>query len=285
LSYSEITGSGPPLLLITPPGLTLEYWAPLVDRLKGRLTCITYDLRGHGRSPYDPREFTTAGLADDLVDLLKRHGLRSATVCSFSAGAPLALQMLLRHPDRAAGAILVGGHYRADTFHLRLRAAAALWLARAGFGRLIVQWSARYHASGPEHLRRMLRAGTADCRALIRLYRAILRDDLTELLPGVRPPVLLVYGQEDRHMLERYGRRMLRLLPAARLSVVPDADHRVPTRQPDRLADLVERFVREVVSPAAAARADAPGLVEAGARGTGRAATLDDGPAAAPPAP
>lgn len=240
-----MTGSGPPILFITCPGITLEYWLPQVERLRDRFTCITYDLRGHGRSRYDHHAFHTAGLADDLVEILDHAGVQAPLLVGYSAGSSIALQTLLRHPSRAAGAVCVGSYHRINTTYLYVRATAAHWTALAGFSRLISNAVIGSNHVDKQHAAVMRKAARVDCRALAHLYQAALREDMTEVLPLITHPVQLVYGENDRHMLEHYGRPILRLLRNATMTVVPNADHRVPTRQPALFADLVTTFARQ----------------------------------------
>ena len=62
---------------------------------------------------------------------------------------------------------------------------------------------------------------------------------LVPLLPLVRIPVLVVWGEEDQVVPLECGERFARLLPDARLEVVADCGHAVDMEQPEALARLV----------------------------------------------
>lgn len=67
-AYS-VAGDGPPLIMIHGIGARRATFDGMVAGLKDRFTCITYDLRGHGLTPWDGAQFGLDDLVDDLEDL------------------------------------------------------------------------------------------------------------------------------------------------------------------------------------------------------------------------
>ena len=47
----SLEGNGPPLFLIHGIGAARDAWRFIVPKIRSNFTVITYDLRGHGRSP------------------------------------------------------------------------------------------------------------------------------------------------------------------------------------------------------------------------------------------
>ena len=47
----SVEGNGPPLFLIHGIGAARDAWRFIVPKIRSNFTVITYDLRGHGRSP------------------------------------------------------------------------------------------------------------------------------------------------------------------------------------------------------------------------------------------
>ena len=62
--------------------------------------------------------------------------------------------------------------------------------------------------------------------------------------PGFRRPVLIVWGEDDLFFLKRYARRLERDFPDATLEFLQNSRALVPEDRPERLAELVETFVR-----------------------------------------
>jgi proline iminopeptidase len=82
---------------------------PDLDRLADSFRLIYYDQRGRGRSAGQvlPEEVTIASEMDDL-DLVRQHfGLASPALLGHSWGTVLALEYVLRHPERVSHMILM----------------------------------------------------------------------------------------------------------------------------------------------------------------------------------
>ena len=56
VSY-RVEGQGPALYLVHGIGSRQSTWDTLIDGLKDRFTCVSYDLRGHGDSPVPPTPY------------------------------------------------------------------------------------------------------------------------------------------------------------------------------------------------------------------------------------
>ena len=86
--YSEVTGSGPPLVLIPGGGGDAGMYEDAVPVLEGRRTVITYDRRGNSRSPLSNPDapVDAATQADDVIALLDRREVTRAAVFGTAAG-------------------------------------------------------------------------------------------------------------------------------------------------------------------------------------------------------
>ena len=106
--YYEAAGNpnNPPLLIIS--GLT-DYTAKCawqMPALAADFHVITFDNRGAGRSTTPEPGYTMADLADDAAAVLSALGVAAAHVFGFSMGGMVALNLVLRHPERVRGLVL-----------------------------------------------------------------------------------------------------------------------------------------------------------------------------------
>jgi pimeloyl-ACP methyl ester carboxylesterase len=99
----DSTGSGPATVLVHGMGGTT--W-PL-DLLDGRV--VTYDRRGYGQSgaPQPYTQTTVNEHAEDLVALVRAVQAVPAVLVGANFGALVVLDVLLRHPTIARGAVLI----------------------------------------------------------------------------------------------------------------------------------------------------------------------------------
>ena len=99
--YYEIHGSGGTPLLLLHGGLfniDLQF-GEVLPMLAETRQIIATDLQGHGRTGDIDRPLTTAGLASDVVGLLRHLGVDRVDVFGFSVGGAVALYLAIKHPE------------------------------------------------------------------------------------------------------------------------------------------------------------------------------------------
>lgn len=106
--YYEITGSGPPVLLVSGLAGVSSYWDPNVEELARHFTVIRYDHRGTGRTSRPEQPYSIELLADDLVGLMDALGLPKASLVGHSTGGAIGQVIAARHPQRIDRLVLYG---------------------------------------------------------------------------------------------------------------------------------------------------------------------------------
>jgi pimeloyl-ACP methyl ester carboxylesterase len=109
LHYTE-RGDGRPLLVIHGLASDAEAWSSQLDALAGAgARAIAYDRRGYGSSgaPEPYVATTVQEQAQDAAALLERLGALPALLVGDGFGALVALELLVRRPELATGAVLV----------------------------------------------------------------------------------------------------------------------------------------------------------------------------------
>lgn len=109
LSY-EVTGDGPPVLLICGTGQAAAMWpmTGVFDALAGH-TVIAFDNRGIAPSSVPPGPYTVEQLADDAIGLLEHLDVGPVVVQGASLGGTIAQRVALQRPDLVRAAIFVVG--------------------------------------------------------------------------------------------------------------------------------------------------------------------------------
>ena len=98
-SAFSVEGSGPPLFLIHGIGASRHSWDGLVARLKAHFRCMSYDLRGHGKSPM-PRAPLYARRSGRriLEDLREELAIERAHFAGHSLGGMIGPAYARRYP-------------------------------------------------------------------------------------------------------------------------------------------------------------------------------------------
>jgi pimeloyl-ACP methyl ester carboxylesterase len=102
----ESIGSGPPLLILHGLFGSGSNWRSVARHLVGSHTVHCVDLRNHGASPWaDTMAYDE--MADDVLQLCDRLGLKAPAVMGHSMGGKTAMALALRHPQRVGRLIVV----------------------------------------------------------------------------------------------------------------------------------------------------------------------------------
>ncbi len=177
---------------------------------------IALDNRGHGRSTklYDPADYHTRHMAEDVRALLDHLKLERADILGYSMGARIAAFLALEQPQRVRSAIFGGlGINLIEGVGAADRIAAAL--------------EAPDPASVTEPQARMFRTFAdqtgSDRRALAACIRGSRQTLTREQAAAIRVPVLVVVGSEDK--IAGSAEALAALIPGAKAVSIARRDH------------------------------------------------------------
>ncbi len=202
---------------------------PAAARLAPHYNVYAPDLPGYGRSARPPHIPAVAGYADILVRWMDTIGLARAAVVANSFGCQIVADLAVRYPERVTRAILVGP--TVDPAH------HSLW-----------QQGARLVLDGVREPRRYVALLIGDCvkigpREGAQLVRVVLADHIEDNLVRLAVPTLVVRGERDPLVPQRWGEEATGLLRAARLAVIPGVAHVAHYDAPDRFVHLARPFL------------------------------------------
>src|SRR6202011_171658 len=118
----RIAGSGPAILLIHGIGDNSTTWNTVQAKLAQRFTVIAPDLLGHGQSDKPRADYSVAGYANGMRDLLSVLDIERVAIVGHSLGGGVAMQFAYQFPHLVERLILVaaGGVTKDVNFVLRL---------------------------------------------------------------------------------------------------------------------------------------------------------------------
>src|SRR5690606_13458735 len=88
--YYEVSGEGPPLVLIHANPFDHRLWAYQVARFSPFSKTIPMDLQGDGRSDKPETPFTLGDLSNDVLGVCKDEGVERAIFAGVSVGSGIA---------------------------------------------------------------------------------------------------------------------------------------------------------------------------------------------------
>src|ERR1700755_2261615 len=103
----RVAGTGPAILLIHGIGNNSTPWNTVQAKLAQRFTVIAPDLLGHGRSDKPRADYSVAGYANGMRDLLSVLDIERVTIVGHSLGGGVAMQFAYQFPHLVERLILV----------------------------------------------------------------------------------------------------------------------------------------------------------------------------------
>ncbi|MGM0776070.1 MAG: alpha/beta fold hydrolase [Bacillota bacterium] len=241
--YYTVKGSGTPIVFIHPPVLTSVNFKYQLEELSKNFQIITFDIRGHGKSPYSPEPITYPLIIEDIIRLLDLLNINKAFLCGYSTGGSIVLEFLLTFPERALGGIAIGAMPDVNDDYLRKKISLGIKLSSKGAINLLA-WSISWNNSNSIKLFKNMfsEAKKGDYRNIEQYYRYSLKYNCVNQLNEIKLPTLLVYGKKDKPF-HSYARQLHEKLPQNELCFIENVDHRIPTKAAKELNRLIFQFV------------------------------------------
>jgi pimeloyl-ACP methyl ester carboxylesterase len=217
--YYASFGSGEPLLLLHGPLGNADYWGNQVRAFARQYRVIILDSRGHGRSTRDARLFSYHLLADDVLALLDLLQIDRVAVVGWSDGGNIALQLAITHPERLSKAFIFDANFNPSGMRSDVDQSDT-------FVRYV-------DLAGQDYLRLSSTPGDYDLffHAVNFLWGA--EPDFTPAqLGSIRLPILIAAGDHDEVVKQAHTEALARLIPGARLVLLPKASFFAMWQQP-----------------------------------------------------
>ncbi len=259
LAY-QVFGAGDQTVVAIPPlaqNIELSWEQPDIRRMLERFGSfcryLHFDKRGTGCSDRRSQVADIDERVDDVRAVMDHAGIEHAHLFGSSEGGPMTLLFAATYPDRVDSVILFGSGASTfphelsgdelDDIRQRQRLAIERWgtpgstvAARfapslAAADPSFVAWHQRYERFA---------ASTDSLQDLIELA---LRVDVSDVLPNIEAPILVIHRTEDLAVPIACGRRVVATVPGARMFEQEGPDHYAYAGNVDGWMDEFERFV------------------------------------------
>jgi 3-oxoadipate enol-lactonase len=257
-TFVQLAGSGEPIVFIHGALLNSFLWRPQLDYFGATNFCVSYDLRGHGRTgPSSEVAYTTSLFARDLRALLDALRLGQVTLCGLSLGGMIAQTFAELYPQRVRCLVLCDTAFStfAGAVEMLLNAIvgvvtpSAIRTLGAGNFCALNHWVNRLSGQGgwvSQTLAGRMYASRALASVpgeeMIKVYRSVLAFRGCRL-DGFTGPALLINGASDSPLILRQARLLQHELPHAEYRIVPRAGHLVNLDNPFEFNRTLDQFL------------------------------------------
>jgi pimeloyl-ACP methyl ester carboxylesterase len=258
-----LAGSGPPLVKTANWLNHLEYdwespiWSHLLRALAAEHRLIRYDERGNGLSDWNVDDISFEAFVRDLETVVDAAGLDRFSLLGVSQGCPVSIAYAVRNPGRVGHLVLYGGYARGwrrrgNPAEIE-KADAVETLIRHGWGQenpaFRQIFTTRFMPNGtPEQMRWFndLQRMTTSPDNAARIRRANENIDITDLLPQIRIPTLVLHCRNDAAQPHEEGRILAAGIPGARFVTPEGHNHLILESDPcwTRFLDEIRVFLK-----------------------------------------
>jgi pimeloyl-ACP methyl ester carboxylesterase len=221
--YTEVYGSGPPLLMIHGNNGDMSAFAKNVPYFATHYKVILADSRSQGRSLDPDHPLTFEMMADDYAALLDAMHIGSAYVIGWSDGGIDALLLAMRHPEKVKRLVSTG---------------ANLWPTADAFAPGLWDGEKKEYDSGVH--RTYLTAREKNDRKLFLLDWQEPHIKLAQL-HAIQAPSLIICGDHDLISIS-HTVLIYQNIPHANLWVVPNSGHGTLREHTDDFDRQVDKF-------------------------------------------
>lgn len=219
-------------------GFWFEIPAQLASDARDPWFVIVPDNRGVGRSDRPQKLWSMGDMADDVVAVLDQLGVGAATVAGISMGGMIAQHVVLRHPERVSGLLLMatwpGLPFGRMPSPKILGTLVGSMVRKPNsiepLARLLLPSYA--HPQARELLSgfvELMRESPPPRETFSRQFAAISAHSTGHLLERIRVPVRVVTGAEDVLVPPRNSEILARRIRGAALEVIPRVGHSIPS--------------------------------------------------------
>jgi pimeloyl-ACP methyl ester carboxylesterase/DNA-binding SARP family transcriptional activator len=255
----QVVGSGPRDVVFIPGFVShvevcweLPAYARFLHRLAAHGRLVLFDKRGTGMSDPVDHQCSLEERIDDIRVVMDAAGSRAAVLFGISEGGPMSALFAQRYPERVEAIVMFGtasrffatadrpGAWTPDFYDTYVASIDGAWAD--GHGQEFVnpstadderlrEWTARYFR---------LAASPRMARQLLAMNASV---DVTDLLPSLDVPTLVVHRRDERWVRPDNARFLADHIPGARLALVDGADHWPWVGEAEPVLDAVDEFI------------------------------------------
>lgn len=218
----------------------LEGWLPLLSE---RYRLVRFDGRNNGLSERRVHDISIERSVDDLEAIFDAAEIEKAPVFGLSYGATIAAAFAAMHPQRVSGLVLMNGFAQGLTKRGRPADAALgkaiMDMSRDGWGDeypsardLMAQTFAPSASPQDQRGYAEFMKHAMDHQDWLRVGSTVDEADVSQLLPKIQCPTLVLHATRDRIHGSDQGRRLAAGIPNARFVGLDTTNNTMPVYDP-----------------------------------------------------
>ncbi|NOK19777.1 alpha/beta fold hydrolase [Corallococcus carmarthensis] len=249
IHYLRTGGANPPVVLLHGLIGSGACWTPVARALEGEFDVVMPDARGHGGSSAPRHGYRYDDHASDVVGLIRGLELSRPVLMGHSMGGMTAAVVASRGEGGIRGLVLVDPTFLSPERQREVHDSDVAEQHRRALGLsksdLVAQARARQPRRSPELIELL---AEARLKTHLDAFDVLTppNPEYRDVVRAIDVPTLLVIGDSSPVVTLEMATELRSLNPRVRIEQVQDAAHGLPFDQPERLAEGVASFLREL---------------------------------------
>ena len=228
-------------------------WDYQVEALQNNYYCVTYDIRGLGKSEVGDGQFTMESFVDDLLDVIDSLKIDKPVLCGLSMGGYISLRTVEREQNKFSGLILCDTKADADDDKGKLKRADAIkQINKNGSAEFVKGFIPNTFAESTKQTNDKLVNITIENSQKFdavgvkgALLAMVSRTDTNSFLKDLNLPSLILAGEEDSLTPPDLMKKMADAISNSEFHKVPDAGHMAPLENPKFVNQKIIDFLKK----------------------------------------
>jgi pimeloyl-ACP methyl ester carboxylesterase len=242
--YYEEYGSGEPLVFIHGGMGIGSNFEPQIPLFFKQFRVIAPDSRGHGKTDNPSGEFSYRLMADDMAAFINALELHRPSICGWSDGGQIALELGMQYPDLIKCMVVGAAWYQfSQSYQTILKAMGFESPGRVNIERIkqsmpqFVKLWRSWHS--PIHEPDYWETLATQISTMWWTPLGYTADDFQK----IKTPTLILVGDRDPMITVEEATEMYRFIPGAELAIVPNSDHSLPRMRSEMFSAIVLDFL------------------------------------------
>lgn len=244
-----------------------DAWSKNIEALKTTYTCVALDLPGYGKSSKPDVNYTPTYFAEVVFQFIEKLKLQNVVLIGHSMGGQASVKLASQHPEAIKKLVLVAPAGLEQFSEASAKMMASFLTAESvkntSEAQIVKNYALNFYEQ-PEEVSKMIADRIriieasdfdAHCNAIVKSVSGMLHDPITNDLQAVSQPTLVIFGDQDMLIPNRYfnptlttktvGEIALNQIKNARLEFVENAGHFVQFEKPSEINALIQEFIEE----------------------------------------
>ncbi|MDO8429154.1 MAG: alpha/beta hydrolase [Candidatus Daviesbacteria bacterium] len=235
--YFQKVGTGPDLIMLHGWGQDVSSFWGVLDGLKTDFTIWLIDLPGFGRSDLPQKPFTVSNYVSVINSFIEENKIKKPILLGHSLGGRIALKLAAHYPETIDKLILedaAGIKPKQDSLKPIFYLLAKIFKVFPDIFKLKTRLRHYFYSS--------LESDYLTAGEMKETLTKILAEDLTPDLSKIKTETLILWGEKDRAVPLKDGKKMYQLIANSRLEVIDEIGHFPHLEKPNLFIHYVKDF-------------------------------------------